>query len=86
MEIRNILMLLIKNIHTTIDELYDSGNCSCKAENADSSDNKPDNHSLNDFQLGQAYAYVECLEILQSCEQLSALGLDYNIESRYPLV
>ena len=40
----------------------------------------PDN-----FCLGQIYAYVECLEILQLCPSFRNLGLDYDIEKKFPL-
>ncbi len=39
----------------------------------------------NDFCLGQIYAYVECLEILQLCPSFSNLGLNYDIEKKFPL-
>ena len=39
----------------------------------------------NDFCLGQIYAYVECLEILQLCPSFCNLGLDYDIEKKFPL-
>ena len=39
----------------------------------------------NDFCLGQIYAYVECLEILQLCPSFRNLGLDYDIEKKFPL-
>ena len=38
----------------------------------------------NDFCLGQIYAYVECLEILQLCPSFRNLGLDYDIEKKFP--
>lgn len=40
---------------------------------------------ISDFALGQIYAYLECLEILQCCPEFRKLGLDYNIEKRFPL-
>ena len=40
---------------------------------------------LEDFCLGQIYAYVECLEILQLCPSFRNLGLDYDIEKKFPL-
>ncbi len=40
---------------------------------------------ISDFALGQIYAYLECLEILQCCPAFRKLGLDYNIEKRFPL-
>ena len=39
----------------------------------------------NDFCFGQIYAYVECLEILQLCPSFRNLGLDYDIEKKFPL-
>ena len=39
----------------------------------------------NDFCLGQIYAYVECLEILQLCPSFRNLGLNYDIEKKFPL-
>ena len=39
----------------------------------------------SDFALGQIYAYLECLEILQGCPDFRKLGLDYDIEKRFPL-
>ena len=40
---------------------------------------------ISDFALGQIYAYLECLEILQCCPDFRKLGLDYDIEKRFPL-
>lgn len=40
----------------------------------------------DDFILGQKYAYVECLELLQSLADSSALHIDFVIENKYPLV
>lgn len=37
------------------------------------------------FPLGAKYAYVECLEIIQHWEEASSLGLDYDIEKRFPI-
>lgn len=39
----------------------------------------------NDFICGQIYACVECLEILQQCPAFRNLGLNYDIEKKYPL-
>lgn len=39
----------------------------------------------DDFVLGQKYAYVECLELLQSLADSSALHIDFSIENKYPL-
>lgn len=38
-----------------------------------------------DFFVGEKYAYVECLEIIQEWEMANKLGLDYNIEERFPI-
>lgn len=40
---------------------------------------------INEFQRGQLYAYVECLEILQLYPKSSKLGIDYDIETKFPL-
>ena len=89
MNIRNTLLILIKNIHTALDEIYYEGNCAHSEQNTGGTEviggHDTVSRHLDDFQLGQAYAYVECLEILQTCEQLRQLGLEYDIESRYPL-
>ena len=45
-------------------------------------DTQPD---ISDFALGQIYAYLECLEILQGCPAFRNLGKDYDIEKRFPL-
>ena len=37
-----------------------------------------------DFILGQKYAYVECLELLQSLADPSELHIDFVIEDKYP--
>ena len=37
------------------------------------------------FCLGQRYAYVECLEIIQQWEKAASAGLDYVVEDRFPL-
>lgn len=38
-----------------------------------------------DFALGQIYAYVECLEILQLSPKFRKMGLDYEIETQFPI-
>ena len=38
-----------------------------------------------DFILDQKYAYVECLELLQSLANPSELHIDFVIEEKYPL-
>lgn len=37
------------------------------------------------FLFGQKYAFVECLEIIQEWDQARALGLDYDVEKRFPI-
>lgn len=37
------------------------------------------------FLLGEKTAYVECLEIIQCWDKAKEIGLDYDIEKRYPL-
>ena len=39
----------------------------------------------DDFILGQKYAYVECLELLQRLASPSELHIDFAIEDKYPL-
>lgn len=39
----------------------------------------------DDFILGQKYAYVECLELLQNLTNSSALHIDFKIENKYPI-
>lgn len=38
----------------------------------------------DDFALGQRYAYLECLEILQLCPAFRRPGIAYDTERRYP--
>ncbi len=38
------------------------------------------------FLVGQRTAYIECLELLQTWKGAADLGLDYDIEKRYPLM
>lgn len=38
-----------------------------------------------DFILGQKYAYVECLELLQRLASPSELHIDFVVEEKYPL-
>ena len=49
--------------------------------------NAPDGRSARggDFILGQKYAYVECLELLQYLADPSELHIDFVIEDKYPL-
>lgn len=37
------------------------------------------------FLFGEKMAYVECLEIIQSWEKAKEIGLNYDIEERYPV-
>lgn len=37
------------------------------------------------FQYGEKVAYVECLEYIQLWENSEKFGLDFDIESKYPL-
>ena len=39
-----------------------------------------------DFSIGEKYAYVECLEIIQKWEKAGEAGLNYDIEERFPVV
>lgn len=39
----------------------------------------------NLFLHGEKVAYVECLEVLQKWECAVDLGLDYDIEERFPI-
>ena len=39
----------------------------------------------NQFCYGEKTAYTECLEILQEWEFAESLGLDFEIENRFPL-
>lgn len=39
----------------------------------------------NEFCYGGKTAYVECLEIIQQWENAKSIGLDYEIEKKYPL-
>ncbi len=39
----------------------------------------------SEFRCGEKTAYVECLEILKKWKHSDKIGLDYDIEKRYPL-
>ena len=39
----------------------------------------------NQFCYGEKTAYTECLEILQEWEFAESLGLDFDVENRFPL-
>ncbi len=39
----------------------------------------------NEFIYGEKTAYVECLEIVQQWECAEDIGLDYEVEKKYPL-
>ena len=40
---------------------------------------------VTDFLIGQIYAYVECLEVLQGCATIRREFLNYEIEEKFPL-
>lgn len=40
---------------------------------------------LTPFECGEKLAYTECLEMLQFYEKAKDIGLDFNIEERFPL-
>lgn len=42
--------------------------------------------SDGDFSIGEKYAYIECLEIIQKWEKASDAGLNYDIEKRFPVM
>lgn len=42
-------------------------------------------YKRNHFIEGEKTAYVECLEMIQRWESAEERGLNYNIETRYPL-
>ena len=39
----------------------------------------------NSFQYGEQTAYTECLEIIQAWKGADKIGLNFDIEKRYPL-
>ena len=39
----------------------------------------------NSFQYGEQTAYTECLEIIRAWKGAEKIGLDFNIETKYPL-
>ncbi len=39
----------------------------------------------NDFIYGEKTAYIECLEMLQNWECAEKVGLNFDIEARFPL-
>lgn len=39
----------------------------------------------NSFQYGEQTAYTECLEIIQAWKGATGIGLDFDIEKKYPL-
>lgn len=67
--VKQVIRLLVNTIHTTLQELYEARTDSAQ----------------NDFAVGQIYAYVECLEILQLCPALHSHLLNYDIEQKFPL-
>ena len=46
-------------------------------------DTKPDDADC--FGYGERTAYTECLEMIQLWENAKQVGLDFNIEKKYPL-
>lgn len=40
----------------------------------------------DEFICGERTAYVECLEIVQGWKDAAKIGLDFDIENRFPLV
>ena len=44
---------------------------------------RPKNGYEEAFIDGERLAYIECLEILQKCEDAAEFGLDYDIEERH---
>ena len=39
----------------------------------------------NSFQYGEQTAYTECLEIIQAWKGAEKIGLNFDIETKYPL-
>ena len=39
----------------------------------------------NSFQYGEQSAYTECLEIIQAWKDAEKIGLNFDIETKYPL-
>lgn len=39
----------------------------------------------NSFRYGEQTAYTECLEIIQEWKGATKIGLDFDIEKKYPL-
>ena len=39
----------------------------------------------NSFQYGEQTAYTECLEIIQAWKGAAKIGLNFDIETKYPL-
>ncbi len=44
-----------------------------------------ESEKMNGFIYGEKTAYVECLEIVQQWECAEDIGLDYEVEKKYPL-
>lgn len=40
----------------------------------------------NEFVVGEWYAYVECLEVIQFWKKAKKFGLDYNPESKFNII
>ncbi len=40
----------------------------------------------NEFVVGEWYAYVECLEVIQFWKKAKKFGLDYNPEKKFNII
>lgn len=40
---------------------------------------------VEEFVLGERTAYIECLEVVQGWRNAHKVGLDFDIEARYPI-
>ena len=40
----------------------------------------------NEFIVGEWYAYIECLEIIEHWKKAKKFGLDYNPETKYNII
>lgn len=43
------------------------------------------NKKNEQFEYGEKYAYIECLEYVKMWEKAEEFGLNFEIEERYPL-
>lgn len=66
----DVLKFLVDIIDTELDELTEAVEL----------------YGKNGFRIGQMYAYIECLEVLQHTPAAAFLNLDYDIENRYAAV